>query len=80
MISVLKIRMKHRILTGIVLGQQRICAIWHITKPLFQFLDLEAKFTYIEPDLLQIPAFCGPLEVSGSERQQVHLNFPTVEI
>ena len=80
MINVLEIHMKHRILTGIVLGQQRICAIWHITKPLFQLLDLEAKFAYIEPDLLQIPAFCGPLEVPGGERQEVHLNFLTVEI
>lgn len=80
MINVLEIHMKHRILTGIVLGQQRICAIWHIAKPPFQFLDLEAKLTHIEPDLLQIPAFCGSLEVPGGECQQVHFNFPTVEI
>ncbi|WP_160143926.1 hypothetical protein [Chryseolinea soli] len=72
--------MKHRILTGIVLGQQRICAIWHIAKPLFQFLNLEAKFAHIEPDLLQIPAFRGPLKVPGGERQQVRLNLFTVEI
>jgi hypothetical protein len=59
------------------LCQQRKGTVRHILEPRLEFIDLQTKLVYIEPDLIQIPAGRGAFKVPARKKLELLVDLGT---
>ena len=66
-----EVAIQQRILSGVVLRQQRVGCVGHVVKPAFIVFDLDAQFTDVETDLVKIPTFRRTYKIPRGELPQL---------